>query len=141
MLRTLSLFLLPARPPLARYGPAVLWAALIFISSSIPGDQYPRVEFRFADKWVHLLLYVPLGWLIARALIIEFAGKASVVRLSVLAGLAGVLYGALDEIHQLWVPRRQCSGADWAVDCVAVAIGVALWCLIMRKKLRAANSA
>lgn len=113
----------PGAEPLARFLPAALWIGVIFILSSIPGDRYPRVDLANADKGVHALLFLPVGWLFARA---AQAGERGWWRLPA-ALAAGALYGALDEFHQLFVPKRSCSLADWLVDCVAVAAGASLW--------------
>ncbi|AXA35590.1 hypothetical protein BRCON_0813 [Candidatus Sumerlaea chitinivorans] len=45
-------------------------------------------------------------------------------------------YGLLDEIHQLFVPRRTFSLADWAVDCVAAAMGIVAWRMVYRRFVR-----
>jgi VanZ family protein len=114
-----------------RYAPAIGWALLIFIMSSIPGDKYPEVNVRFADKWVHLLLYSPIGWLFVRAA----AGEKRPTHFSpvpILAFISGALWGASDEIHQIWVRNRSCDVRDWMVDIVGIALGVAVWLLMAR---------
>jgi VanZ family protein len=113
----------PTDRPLSRFIPAAFWMLVIFSLSSIPGDRYPRVDLANADKGVHAVLFLPLGWLFARA---AKARAAARWRLAA-AVAAGVLYGALDEFHQMFVPKRSCSLADWLVDCVAVAAGAGLW--------------
>jgi VanZ family protein len=108
-----------------RYLPAIVWGATIFVLSSIPGDTYPDVDVPFADKWVHLVLYAPFGWLLARA--VSAGEKRSPARGAFVAVAIGLLFAASDELHQLWVTNRTCSLADWIVDSVGVALGVGVW--------------
>ena len=103
--------------------PVVLWAALIFVLSSIPGTSLPTVEVPQADKMVHTLIYGVLGALVLRAL--DGVGAPGVgarwvgARGVLLAAALATLYGISDEIHQLWTPHRS---ADWH-DVVADAVG------------------
>lgn len=122
----------PSDKPGARFIPAVAWMAVIFTLSSIPGDRYPRVDLANADKGVHALLFLPVGWLFARA-----AMAGAELRWRLLAAIiAGALYGALDEFHQSFVPKRSCSLADWLVDFLAVAVGAAMWAAWCRWRAR-----
>jgi len=111
--------------------PPLLWAAFIFALSSVPGNQYPQVTFPFADKIVHTCLYLPLGFWLARL----FHPKGNSVQPRVIAAAfaTGALYGILDEFHQLFVPLRTFSLMDWATDCLAVAGGILLWILVLRR--------
>lgn len=102
-----------------RYLPAVLWTLLILTLNSIPGDEYPRVRFPHADKLVHAMMYFPVGLLYARAVLLGQGSRGTIVA----AIFAGAAMGALDELHQIWIPHRGCSLADWVVDCVSVAGG------------------
>lgn len=101
------------------WGPAVLWAAVIFFSSSssdVPGaslfDWVPA-----ADKVAHLVVYGILGALLARG-----RRRQEHIPHTVLI-LAGALYGASDEWHQSFVPGRQVSTLDWVADLCGVAAG------------------
>jgi VanZ family protein len=98
----------------------------------VPGTKYPDVEVRFADKYVHFLLYTPFGLLLGRWIGEYWYGIAAV--------LAGWFYGATDEIHQRWVPKRSCDIHDWMVDALAVIAGVMLFHLV-RKRLAPSLSA
>ncbi|MBX7246812.1 MAG: VanZ family protein [Candidatus Sumerlaeaceae bacterium] len=109
----------------SRYLFPILWMLVIFILSSIPGDRYPRVDIPNADKGMHALLYLPVGWLFARATAGEWWRQRWIGL--VIAVVAGCVFGATDEIHQIWTPHRECSMADWVVDCAAVGVGALLW--------------
>lgn len=106
--------------------PAIAWAVLIFVLSSIPGNEYPEVKVRFADKYAHVILYWGIGWFFCRAFLAQGNGRSlALVGLGSVA--LGALYGATDEIHQLWVPARNCSAFDWIADCVGVVLGACSW--------------
>ncbi|MCX7018010.1 MAG: VanZ family protein [bacterium] len=112
---------------IARWVPVAVVVIVIFILSSIPGDIYPRIDIPNADKGMHAILFLPLGWFFARAFAARAQKRAIVGREALTAMIAGIAYGALDEIHQIWTPRRECDVNDWLVDCAAVIIGVVLW--------------
>lgn len=105
--------------------PAVLWAGVIFWLSSRPSLPAPDVPY--VDKAAHFGAFALLGALLA------FAADRSVTGsprrpLALAAGL-GVLYGALDEVHQMYVPGRSPDVLDWAADAAGVAAACVLYSL------------
>jgi VanZ family protein len=103
------------------------WALVIFVLSSIPGTQLPRVDLPQADKLVHALVYAILGVLIFRAANRTWPARARAAT-AALAITIATLYGISDELHQLFTPNRS---ADWH-DVVADAIGAAAGVLALR---------
>jgi VanZ family protein len=98
--------------------PALAWAATIFYLSSRP--TLPAPDVRHLDKVLHFGAYGLLGLLLA------FGADRS--RLPLLAALViGVLYGASDEIHQMYVPGRSPDLLDWAADAAGVATACFLY--------------
>ena len=111
--------------------PAAAWAATIYWLSSRP--TLPGPEVPYFDKVAHFGAYAVLGALLA------FAADRSRVPLAV-AVVLGLLYGASDEIHQMYVPGRSPDVLDWAAD----AAGVAAACFLYsrwRSRRAAARSA
>jgi VanZ family protein len=99
--------------------PVVGWAALIFALSSIPDLGTGLGGWDLAlRKAAHLAEYAVLGALLARALYNTIAGWAW------LSWVAGTVYAASDELHQHFVPGRQASALDLAIDATGVAVGV-----------------
>jgi len=100
------------------WGPAAVWAAVLFFLSAQSGLDVPPLFFQGEDKVVHAALYAVLGALLARG------GRASASPPPpwVLVVL-GVLYGASDEWHQSFVPGRDPSLGDWAADTVGLLLG------------------
>jgi VanZ family protein len=124
------------------WGPVLLWAALIFVLSSLPGSAYPHTDLPNADKLVHFALYGTLGALCARALLLAQRSAAARIagqhpsmgiarghRVRAVAGVATLLttlYGVTDELHQLFVPGRSADWKDAVADAVGGLIGAAL---------------
>lgn len=100
--------------------PAAAWAATIYWLSSRPTLPAPQVAH--FDKAAHFGAYAVLGGLLA------FAVHRSRLPVGVAIAL-GVLYGASDEVHQMFVPGRSPDVLDWAAD----AAGVVAACLLYNR--------
>jgi hypothetical protein len=116
-----------------RWGPPLLWAAVIFTLSSQP-VLIPLPSVLGWDKLQHTAAYAVGGALIARAL-----GRGG--RFPWLAAVLGSLYGVSDEIHQLFVRNRSADPIDWIADTLGVLAGVGLWRLYLRRSERRARRA
>ncbi len=106
------------------WGPAALWAGVLFLLSELQGgdDGLLWVLPAGADKLVHGGLYLILGLLLAWGKArTGFAGPA------ILLLIIGAGYGALDEWHQSFVPGRDVSAGDWMADTAGVALGLLLF--------------
>ncbi|MDZ7306490.1 MAG: VanZ family protein [candidate division KSB1 bacterium] len=101
------------------YRAPLLCAAVLFVQSSIPDWDPPVRLTRWDDKWAHVLLYLPLGFLLLGALARARAGRSRATLL-LLTFILGTLYGISDEMHQHFVPGRH---MDWR-DAVADSLGV-----------------
>jgi len=114
------------------WGPAATWAAVLFLLSELRG--VPLVVFLAThDKIVHGVLYAVLGALLGWA---WYAAGRRPAHVWVIA--LGWLYGAVDELHQAFVPNRIPSLSDWVADAIGVLIGyvvaISLLLLIGRRK-------
>jgi VanZ family protein len=113
--------------------PAVGYAVLIFaLSSSSLDIEELRPVFEY-DKLLHLVEYYILGYLLMRvfttspvSLLAENAVLATI--------LIGTVYGASDEIHQYFVPGRDCSLFDFLFDAAGVTLA-ALTFFFVRHRL------
>lgn len=96
--------------------PVFLWMLVIFITSSIPADDFPHVEFWGWAKLIHLIYYSTLCFLIQRA--VSHQNRYPLLaRHSYLFGVAfAVLYGVSDEFHQLSTPGRHGQFTDVFID-------------------------
>ena len=105
------------------------WCLLVFILSSVPGNRYPQVRWEHADKLVHILLYIPVGFFA----VIYFRQRQLGVHL---AWMFGVFYGFTDELHQLLVPRRSFSLGDIIADAAGVTVGIVVYFLLISLVLK-----
>ncbi len=108
--------------------PVLAWMAAIEVGTSIP--RPPGIPVEGGDKIAHFVVYAILGALLVRA----FRGAAGLgTWQAALAGiLSGSVYGALDEIHQAFLPTRSCSAADLAADVIGVVGAVVVVSVIGR---------
>ncbi len=102
--------------------PALLWAAVILVGTSLPRVPGPDIEG--GDRVAHLLAYGVLGALLMRAY--RWCQGLSCRRAALMTILVGGLYAALDELHQAPLPHRTASVHDFAADLAGLAIGAAL---------------
>ncbi len=112
--------------------PAILWAAIIYFTSSIPTAKLPSVDFPSFDKGVHFFIFFTLAALTHRA--VRFQDRIPLVAkhhvLSTI--LFVVLYGLVDEFHQYFVPGRNPSVLDLLADAIGALIYLGLFFLIRR---------
>jgi VanZ family protein len=124
----------PSPPlPLSHSGPsslkvarrwAVGWGVLLLTLTSWPSP--PRVALVSGiphfDKLVHFALYAVEAFLLYGA--IAWPGRAvfSLVRVLAVTGMMTV-WGAVDELHQHWIPGRSMDGDDVAADVTGAAVG------------------
>jgi VanZ family protein len=100
----------------SRWGPVVVWAALIFALSSVPSLGTGLGTWDLVlRKLGHFAEFAVLGGLLLRAL-----------RNVPMAFFVGSAYAATDEVHQVFVSGRQGSPLDWLIDTAGVLAGVAL---------------
>jgi VanZ family protein len=105
------------QPPLSRWLPVLVWAAVIFAFSAVPdlGTGLGTWD-TLLRKTAHVLEYALLGALLLRAV-----GR-------VWPALAlGIAYAASDEVHQRFVAGRHGSLRDVAIDTAGVALGLLAW--------------
>jgi len=112
-----------------RWGPAILWTAVLFAASSRP--SLPVDLHSGTDKLAHFAAYSVLGFLLARG------GVRSRISLPLVV-LIGILIGALDELYQSTIPNRVADVGDWIADSLGVVAGVVLHQLWWRRGARRA---
>jgi VanZ family protein len=110
------------------WGPAALWAVVLFLLSSIPGAAVQGVSVN--DLLVHTFVYSVLGAALAHG---RWKSRTEVAHWVLV--LAGVAYGVSDEWHQSFVPGRYPAMSDVLADAAGVIVGyVALnWWLATRR--------
>lgn len=95
--------------------PAVLYAALIIVLSSLPGLGLPSVKIIQLDKIIHFIEYAIFAVLIYRSFshISDRIKGRLVIFLSM---LFVALFAVFDEVYQSYVPGRQSDAFDLLFD-------------------------
>lgn len=100
------------RESILRCVPALVYLAAIHVVSSVPGDQLPTLV---DDRIAHFVEYFGLGVLLHLAVSgFDRPGRPWMVFATVV--LFATVYGAVDEVHQSFVPGRDPSLQDLAFD-------------------------
>lgn len=106
--------------------PAVLHALLIWsVSSMSHPDFVPVADVPLQDKGVHFLVFGALGLFLAHGASRTWPDW-SVARLFTVAVLGTVLWGAIDEVHQFFVPGRDSDRMDVLADALGGVGGAGL---------------
>lgn len=116
---------------LISWAPVILWMGIIFIFSSLPGEQLPDIQFPNIDKIVHFVDYLILGVLLFRAFLNTQTDR-KFAKIVVLSIAIAVLYGLIDEMHQYFVPGRTPDIMDFTFDIAGSFAGVFIYS--MRRK-------
>lgn len=116
---------------IASWVPAVAWAATLYWLSSRPASDAPPFWLLRYDKLTHAIAFGILGALGYFAM--RVGHRAGLPRAAFVGWLAAAVYGALDEIHQSFVPTRNPDVYDWLADAIGAAVAVLLlWALEQR---------
>ena len=102
---------------MARYwAPVAGYCAAIYAVSSIPAKRVAFTLFPHADKVIHALEYGLLGILVVRAFGLGTGGMLRRSEAVAAAVFFCVAFGALDEVHQSYVPGRSLEFLDLFAD-------------------------
>ena len=102
-----------------------LWMGMIFVLSATPSiatPLEPLYDFTF-KKLGHITVYGILTVLLFRALRLHIRNKG---RALVVATIVAILYACSDEWHQTFVPGREGTFRDVAIDAVGT-LGMSVW--------------
>ncbi|MGB8317125.1 MAG: VanZ family protein [Ignavibacteriaceae bacterium] len=104
------------------YIPLVIYWLVLLVLTTLPGKELPKTGIN--DKIEHFTAYFLLGILLSLTLL--FQNKFSKIKkyFTLFTGLIIGLYAALDEIHQLFIPGRNCDILDWTADMIGASIGI-----------------
>ena len=111
--------------------PLIIYWIALFIGTSIPIESVPSL-FEFHDKLEHTAAYFGLSVLLNLSFI--FQDKYSILKMKhhIFTFAAAVLYGILDELHQILIPGRSCEIYDFVSDLIGILLGIMCMYLIMK---------
>lgn len=98
---------------------------LIYFSSSISGEDIPKIDIPNVDKLFHFVEYFILGALLVRAFA-NSSDKSNFKLILLLSMLIASAYGILDEFHQRFVPERSPEIFDIFSDIIGSFLGALL---------------
>ncbi len=122
--------------------PPVAAAVVIFISSEILPDTFLPQSW-LTHRWEltlagHLLLFSILGFFTVRMLCSFLSlSKPLIVMIAV---FACAVFGALDELHQVFVPGRQAEWIDLAADTAGALMGALTFIVVNRYRATVGKS-
>ena len=111
------------------YLPALAWALAITIVSAIPHLSAPPVGLTFSDKLAHFTEYFVLGALVTFG---SWRSGSRLLNLPV-AILLCAAFGAIDELHQSFVPGRSMDIYDVIADTIGASSGTSAMSIYYRK--------
>lgn len=107
---------------------SVLYALIVIAVSSWPYIRLPDIGIHWTDKLAHFSQYAILACLVAGGWARQ--GGWSIWREQWRPVLFLILFAAIDEIHQIWIPRRAASVSDWVADSLGILVGFGLGLLL-----------
>jgi VanZ family protein len=110
--------------------PAIVFALIIFAVSAIPGREMPGLPFWSFDKVLHAAEFGLFAALLYRA----FIRPRPIWRPFLGTVLIAVAWGFLDEIHQLFVPGRNCDPGDFFADALGAVVVASVLAFIRRRR-------
>ncbi|MCB5224205.1 MAG: VanZ family protein [Candidatus Cloacimonetes bacterium] len=106
--------------------PVVLWVAVIWTVSSLPGRHLPSGKIVGFDKVAHFSIYFVLGILTNRLL----KGFGIATKRVWWIYLILVVSAALDELHQYFIPQRSVSVWDFAANAAGLGTAFAVFWIV-----------
>ncbi len=117
----------------SRWSPRIAWflvlsyMALIWFVSSLSQVAVSLIQkVPLTDKGVHFIEFAVLGFLLAWSFSSLKRVRPLIVTL-LTAWMGSTAWGAIDEVHQRFVPGRQSDVMDALADTMGGALGVALF--------------
>jgi VanZ family protein len=111
---------------------AALWGGFLFLITSWPNPPSVPPGGLPLDKLTHFFLYAIQAFLLSRA--IAWGRGSYWSRILAIVGTMA-LWGALDEVHQEWVPGRMMDSGDLLADVAGATVG-ALFAAAMAREGR-----
>ena len=104
------------------YIPLALYWIILFTATTLPGSQLP--DFHLNDKIEHFSAFFILSVLLNLALIFQRKSYFLFKYAALVTIIISLSYGAIDELHQIFIPGRSADIRDWLADSTGVILGV-----------------
>lgn len=113
------------------YIPLGIYWIILFTATSIPIDQLPSLGL--SDKINHFVAFFFLAVLLFLTLKYQRKNNYLFDKASLIAFIVSLIYGAIDEIHQMWIPGRYAEVLDWLADGFGALAGVLVVSYLMNR--------
>ncbi len=111
------------------YIPLVIYWLLLITATSLPAADLPSIGT--IDKVNHFIAYFGLSVLLTLCLLFQTKYGFLYKKAFLISFLVVILYGVIDEVHQLFIPGRMAEISDWLADTAGALLGVFLvWVLV-----------
>jgi VanZ family protein len=112
------------------YIPLIIYWIILLTATSLPGKDVP--DFHVSDKIEHFSAYCILTIFLTFTVLLQNKYKFLKRHAFILTWVMVAIYGALDELHQLYIPGRSCDILDWTADASAAFFGVLIVYFIVK---------
>jgi VanZ family protein len=110
---------------------AILWAGLILVLTLTPGASVPDYRIFTFDTLGHFGIFLVLAYLLASGLHVK--SPFTINRSIVIGLLYTIVYGALIEIAQEYIPQRGMEWSDLLANCSGSILGITLFYISIKK--------
>lgn len=107
----------------------ILIAIFIFYISSLSFKPTPSLGWNLKTILYHIIIFFLFSFFLLLSLV---QGKKK--NLILIAVLIAIIYGISDELHQLFVPGRDCSIKDVLLDSFGILFASFLYLLSLRQR-------
>ncbi|MCK9595646.1 VanZ family protein [Candidatus Pacearchaeota archaeon] len=107
----------------------VLIAVEIFVFSSIPGSSMSNIKNIWPSRIYHMVVFFLFNFLLFILIKKEKIDTKQVI----IPIIISLIYAALDEIHQMFVPFRGAGITDWLTDSLGIFASAIVYFYYFRK--------
>lgn len=123
----------------------ILWSVVIWTLSLFPGRHLPGIPDFFQllkpDKIIHLILFATFVFLLLQSILKQYGYGFLRFYGIIIALITGIGFGALTEYLQYSINiNRSGNIYDFIANTLGCLIGLALFLILRRKKMRKANA-
>lgn len=104
------------------YFPLTIYWLILFVATTLPAQDLPKTGV--SDKIEHFLAYFILAVLLNLTLMFQNKYYRLKKNAWLYTLIFALIYGGLDEIHQYFIPGRDCDLLDWISDSTGVLLGL-----------------
>jgi glycopeptide antibiotics resistance protein len=130
---------------LRNFRSVILWSIFIWALSLFPGRYLPGIPDFFQllkpDKIIHLILFATFVYLLLQSILKQYGYVFFRFYGTIIALITGIGFGALTEYLQYSMNiNRSGNIYDFIANTLGCLLGLALFLILRRKKMRKANA-